>query len=137
MFPKRPIFLLEFAALHRARDQHFHLVEVKRFGHKIVSAALHRLHGHIDRTISSHHDADRRTRHLQRAIDQQHSVFVPEAQIGEEHVDLLALEDVYRAGDVRRDIDIIIVLEQAAQPIARVLLIVNDQNSGLQIHGFA
>jgi hypothetical protein len=76
-------------------------------------------------------------RHFKRATDQQHSVFVPEAQIGEEHVDLLALEYVYRSGDVRRDIDIIIVLEQAAQPIARVLLIVNDQNSGLEIHGFA
>ena len=81
LLPKRAIFLLELAPLHRARDQHFDLVEVERLGHKIVRAAFHRLDCHIHRAVGRHHDTDRGTRHFQGAIDQGHSVFAAETQI--------------------------------------------------------
>ena len=79
LLTERAIFLLEFATPHRAGDQHFYFVEIQRFGHKIVRSAFHRFHGHVDRAISSHHDADRSARHFQRAIDQLHSIFAAEA----------------------------------------------------------
>ena len=69
LFAERAIFLLKFAALHRARDQQFDFVEVQRLGDEIVSATFHRLDCDIDRAVSGHHDADRRTRHFQCAID--------------------------------------------------------------------
>ena len=137
LFPQRAIFLLEFAALHRARDQQFNLVEIERLGDEIVSTAFHRLHCEIHRAVSGHHDADRRTRNFQCTIDQDHPVFAAEAEIGEEHIDLLALEHVHRASDVGGDVHVVIVLEQTAQSVARVLLVVNDQDNGLESHGFA
>ena len=134
LFAERAIFLLKFAALHRARDQQFDFVEIQRLGDEIVSAAFHRLDCDIDRAVSGHHDADRRTRHFQCAIDQDHPVFIAKAQVSKQHIDLLALEHVHRASNVRRDVHVVIVLEQASQPVARMLLVVNDQDSGLKIH---
>jgi hypothetical protein len=97
LFAERAIFLLKFAALHRARDQQFDFVEVQRLGDEIVSAAFHRLDCDIDRAVSGHHDADRRTRHFQCAIDQGHSIFAAEAEVSKKHIDLLALQHVHRA----------------------------------------
>ncbi len=77
------------------------------------------------------------TRYFQCAIDQGHAVFVPETKISEEHVHLLALEHVHRAGDIRGDVHVVIVLKQTAQPVARMLLVINDQDSRLRTHGFA
>ena len=91
LFPKRAIFLLELPALHGSRDQQLNLVEVERLGHKIVGAAFHCFHCDIDRPVSRHHDTDRGTRHFQSAIDQGHSIFAAETQIGEKHIDLLAI----------------------------------------------
>src|SRR6266566_2605686 len=134
LLTERAIFLLEFASLHRARDQHFDLVEIKRLGNKIVGAAFHRFDRDVDRAISSHHDADGSPRHFQSAIDQLHSVVATEAQIGQEHLDLLAFEDVHRASDISSDIHIVIVLQQPPEPIARMLLVIDDEDGGLKIH---
>ena len=69
LLAERAIFLLKFASLHRARDQHFDFVEIERLRHEVVGAAFHRLDCDIDRTVRCHHDADRRTRHFQSAIN--------------------------------------------------------------------
>ena len=63
-----------------------------------------------------------------------HSIFAAEAQISEKHIDLLALQHVHRAGNIRRDIHVVIVLEQTPQPVAGMLLVINNQNRGLKIH---
>ena len=55
-------------------------------------------------------------RHFQGAIDQLHSIFASEAQIGQQKIDMFALQHVHRAGDVRRDVDIVLILEQLPQP---------------------
>ena len=128
---QRAIFLLKLSALHRTRDQQFHLVEVERFGDKIVRTAFHRFDCDIDRTVSGHHDADWGPWHFQSAIDQGHPVLVAEAEISEKHVDLLALEHVGRACNIGGDIHIVIVLQQTSQPVARMLLIIHNQNSRL------
>ena len=85
---KRAIFLLHPARLQRARDQHFNFVEIERLGHEIVGAAFHRLDRGIDRTVGRHHDANRRMRHFQRALDQLHAILAAEPQIGQQQVDL-------------------------------------------------
>jgi hypothetical protein len=58
-----------------------------------------------------------------------------EAEVSKKHVDLLALKHVYRPADVCRHVNVVIVLEQTPQPVARMLFIVDDQDSGLDIHG--
>ena len=115
----------------RARDQQFDLVQVERLGHKIVGAAFHRFDRDIDRAVGRHHDADRGTRHFQGAIDQGHSIFAAEAQVGEKDVDLLAVEHIHRTGDIRRDIHVVIVLKQTPQAVARVLLVIDNEDGGL------
>ena len=44
---------------------------------------------------------------------------------------LFALEHVHRAGDVARDVNVVIVLEQPTQTIAGVLFVVDDEDRGL------
>jgi hypothetical protein len=131
LLPQRAIFLLELAALHGAREQQFNLVEIERLGDKIVCTAFHRLDCDIDRAVGGHHDADWRTRHFQGAIDQRHSVFAAEAKVSEKDVNLLAFEYVYRACNIGGDIDIVIVLKQTSQPVARMLLVIHNENGGL------
>jgi hypothetical protein len=64
LLAQRPVLLLHPPARECPRDQHLNFVEVERFGDEIVGAALHRLHGRIDGTVSCHHDGDRRMRQL-------------------------------------------------------------------------
>ena len=109
LLAQRPILLLEPAAPERARDQHLDLVEIERLGHKIVGAALHRRDRGVDRAVSRHHDADRRMRQLEGALDQRHAILAAEAEIGQQHIDLIALQHIERARDVGRDIGVVIV----------------------------
>ena len=55
-------------------------------------------------------------------------------KIGEKHVNLLAVEHVCRASDIRGDIHIVIVLEQTAQPVAGMLLIIHNKDGRLKVH---
>ena len=134
LLPQRAIFLLQLPGAERARDQHFDLVEIERLGHKIVGAALHRFDRGIDRTVRRHHDADRRMRQFQRAIDQRHPVLAREPQIGDQHIDRLALEHIHRAADVFRDVGVVFILEQTPQSIARMLFIIDNEDGGLRRH---
>ena len=54
-----------------------------------------------------------------------------EAQIGEKDIDLLALENVHGARDIRGDIHIVIVLKQTSQPVARMLLVIHNKDGAL------
>ncbi len=132
LLAQRPILLLHPPAGQRPRDQDFDLVEIERLGHEIVGAALHRLDRGIDRAVGRHHDADRRMREFERALDQGHAVVAAETQIGDHHIDLFAFQHVHRAADVLRDISVVFVLEQTPQSIARVLFVIDDQDGGLE-----
>ena len=55
-----------------------------------------------------------------------------ETQIGDEDIDRLAFQHVHRAANIFRDVGVVVVLEQAAQTITRVLLVVDDENSWLE-----
>ncbi len=135
LLPERAIFLLQFATLHGTGNQQFDFVQIKRLGDKIVCAAFHRFDRDVDRAVCRHHDADGSAWHFQSAIDQLHSIFSTEAQIGEKHVDLLPLEDVHRAGNIRSDIHVVFVFKQTPQSVARMLFIIDDQDSGLnEVH---
>jgi len=65
-------------------------------------------------------------RHFQGALDQLHAVLVAEAEIGQEKVDLFALEHAHCPRYVARDVNVVIVLEQTAQAVARMFFVVND-----------
>ena len=133
--PERAVFLLEFAPLHRVRNQQFDFVQIERLGDKIVGAAFHRFDRDIDGTVCRHHDADGSTRHFQGAIDQGHSIFAAEAQVGEENVDLLAFEHIDRAGDICCDIHVILILEQLPKAVPSVLLVIDNEDGGLnEVH---
>ena len=68
-------------------------------------------------------------------IDQSHSIFAAQSEIGEKDVDVLAFEHIHRAGDVARDINVIIIFEHTPQPVTRVLLIIDNENGWLhQFH---
>ena len=97
--------------MHRARDEQFNFIEVERLGNKIVGTAFHRFHGYVHRPVGRHHDAGRRAGHFQRAINQGHSIFAAETQVGKKHIDLLSLKHVYRARNIGGDIHIVFVLK--------------------------
>ena len=132
LLTQRPIFLLHPAAGQGARDQDFDLVEVERLGHEIVGAAFHRFDRGVDRTVGRHHDADGRMRKFERALDQGHAVVAAETEIGDEQINRFAFEHVHRAANILGDVGIVFVLEQTAQPIARMLFVIDDQDGGLK-----
>src|SRR5439155_1419247 len=57
--------------------------------------------------------------------------FAAEAQIGQDKIDMFALENVHGAGNVTRHVNVVIVLEQAAQSVPRMFFVINDQDDGL------
>ena len=76
-------------------------------------------------------------RKFQGALDQDHSVVPTEPQIGDEQVNLLSLEHIHRATNILRDIGVVLILEQTPQSIARMLLVIDDQDGGLKrVHGW-
>ena len=132
LLAQRPIFLLHFAAGQGARDQDFDFVEIERLRHEIVGAAFHRFDRGVDRAVGRHHDGDRRMREFQRALDQGHSVVTAETEVGDHQIDLLALEHIHRAANVLRDVGVVFILEQTPEPVARMLLVIDDQDRGLK-----
>ena len=74
------------------------------------------------------------SRHFQRAIDQGHSIFAAETQVGEKHIDLLAIHYIDRACNIRSDVHIVIILKQTSQPVTSVLLVINNENRWLYVH---
>ena len=130
---QHPIFLLEFSAAERSRDQHFHLVEIQRLGHEIIRATLHCLHRRIHGTVGRHHDANRRMRPLQRALDQLHSVIARQPQISDQDIDVIALDHIHRARQISRDVGVVFVLQQLPQPIPGMLFVVNNEDR--RLHG--
>ena len=71
-----------------------------------------------------------------RALDQGHAIFAAQPKIGQEKIDLLAFEHGHGPADVGRHIDVILVLQQTAQPVPGVLLVIDDEDGGLDgIHG--
>ena len=69
LLAERAIFLLQSAGLQGACDQQLDFVQIERLRDKIVGAAFHCFDRDIDGAVGRHHDANRRTRHFQGAID--------------------------------------------------------------------
>ena len=55
-----------------------------------------------------------------------------ESEIGDKQIDLFPFKDVHRSPDVFGNIGVVFVLEQTAQPIAGVLLVIDDQDGRLK-----
>jgi len=66
--------------------------------------------------------------HFEGAVDQVHSVVIAQAQISQKNVDRLSLQHIDGSSDICGDVDIIIVLEQTPQAVARMLLVVDDKD---------
>ena len=67
--------------------------------------------------------------HLERAVDEGHAVFRAKAQVGQEQIDALAFQDGKRPGHVGGgvNLEIRVVLQRTAQPVAGVLFVVYDE----------
>ena len=48
-------------------------------------------------------------RQFERALDQRHSVLAAETQIGQEDIDLIALQNIERARDIGRDVGVVVI----------------------------
>ena len=100
------VLALDHAAAQGAAHEDFQPVEVQRLGDEIVRPALHRGDGGVHRAVGGHHDAHRRRGHLQRPVDERHAVLAAQAQVGQEQIDALALQDRERAGHVAGRVDL-------------------------------
>src|SRR5438105_11192296 len=69
--------------------------------------------------------------HLQRPIDELHSILRAEPKIGQKEINRLPLQYINGAGNVRRHIDVIPVFQQTAQAVTGMLLVVNNEDGGL------
>ena len=90
--PELLVFPAGVAFAERAFDENFEPVDVHRLRNKIVSSALHRLHGGIHRSIGSHHDADRRVCLFHNPLDERHAIITAEPQVGEHDIHRHALQ---------------------------------------------
>jgi hypothetical protein len=60
-----------------------------------------------------------------------HAVIAGETEIGEEDIDLLAFQHAHRAGDIFRDVSVVLVVKEPTQAIPRVLFVIDDEDGGL------
>src|ERR1700722_178771 len=86
------ILLLRLASLDSSRDLEPEFVDVYGLGHKVVGSALHRFNGGGNRAIGGHQQANRRSRPLKDLLDQRHSVFPTQPQIGQDQIDMVRIQ---------------------------------------------
>jgi len=70
-------------------------------------------------------------RHFQCALDQLHSIFPRQPQVGQEQVDRFAFEDADCAADVFGHIDVVFAFEQTPQSVTGMLFVIDNQNRWL------
>ena len=128
---QRDILHLQRAAAQRTFDEQVQFLDVERLGDEMISAPLHRLHGHVHAAVGRHHNDDRFIRHRQRLADQSHAVIRAEPQVGHHDVHLLVLQNLQRLRAVGRYIDIEVVLQRKPEAVAGVLFIINNEDGGL------
>jgi hypothetical protein len=75
------------ALFHCTLERVPQLVELKRLGNEISSAALDDFHGVLDRSETGHHDADDVGVQLERGLDDTRAVLPGESQVGDHHVE--------------------------------------------------
>ena len=133
---QRLIFLLERSAPQRAGDAQFEFVDLQPpLRDVIIRALLHRLHRDILRTVRRHQNAHRRFVQRFRALDQLHAVLLRQPQVREQHGEILALKQAHRRRGVLRHINVVMLLERRAQPLARRLLVIHNEQHRFLGHG--
>ena len=86
------VFAAGVALAEGALDKDFEPVDIHRLRNKVVGPALHRLHGGIHRTVSGHHDANRRVRFFNNPLNERHTIIPAEPQVGEHDIHRHALQ---------------------------------------------
>ena len=126
--------LLRRPRFQPAGQQQLDLPEIDRLLQEPIGAAAHRLHRRIHVAVGGHHDADRLLRELERALEDGHAILARHPQVGEHRVGRHILHQPRRLHGVLRDEALILILERRAQPLAGMLLVVDDEDRGL--HGW-
>ena len=87
------------APLDRARDEKAEKVRLDRLGDEVLGAALHRVHGGLDRAERGHHDHRKGGVEGSRRVEDGEPVRAGEAPVGQDEIDRLArLQELDRLG---------------------------------------
>ena len=104
-------------------------------GDVVVGSLLHRFDRDIFRTVGGHQDAHGGAIGGLGPIDEFHAVQTGHAQIRQQHLKVLLLQQSDRRLRVLRHVDVITILQCCAQPVPCGLLVINYQQLRL-IHEF-
>ena len=126
-------FLFRRARLQAAFEEQLDLAEVDGLLHEPIGAAAHRLHRGLHVAVSRHHQANRLRRKLQGAVDDRHAVFAGHPKVRQHRVGRHVLHQARGFRGVFGHESLILILQGRAQAFARVLLVVDNQNS--RFHG--
>ena len=132
LLPQRLVFNFKRLMAQRPADPHFQLVNLHpSFGDVVVGPAFHRFHRHFFRAVSGHQNADRRFRKRLRPRDQFHAVLARQPKVRQQHIEMFLLQQLHRRTSVFGKINVVTDLQHRAQPLARRLFIVHDQQHRL------
>ncbi len=121
------VFAVGVAFAEGALDENFESVDIHRLRDKIVSSTLHSLHGGIHRSISSHHDADRRVCLFDNPFDERHAIIPAESQVGEHDIHRHALQSRQGTIGIRRDINLKLGIQRMAETVAGIFFVINNE----------
>ena len=128
LLAQRLVFDLERLVPQGAGNPQFQLVDLHPpLGDVVVGPPFHRFDRHFLRTIGGHQDADRRAGKGFGPRDQFHAVFVGQAQVGQQHVQMFFLQQLDRRRRVFGNIDVVAVLQRRAQAVAGRFLVIDDE----------
>ena len=123
---------LDFERLRfqRALHQHFEPLDVDGLRQEIHGAPLHRLDGGIDVAVGGHHEHGRALWKGEGLVDDLEPRLPGHAQIGQDDVEGLGIEEIERFVGARGDCDIVVVGQRLLQTLAGVFLVIDDEHAG-------
>ena len=112
---QRDVFHLQVLAAQRVGNAHLQFVYLQTaFGDVVIGPTLHRLDGQFFRTIGRHQDADGRLREGFGPRDQFHAVLGREPEIGQQHIEMVLLQQLRRRLGVLGQVHVVTIFERRA-----------------------
>ena len=125
------VLALQIPGAQGAGEHEVELVEVHGLREEVLRAELHRLHRRLHRPVGGEQDADRGGVAGARLAQEREAVAAGHADVGEHHVDRLALERLERGGGRFGQDDLVVAAQRSAEALAGVALVVHDEHDGL------
>ncbi len=128
---KLDILPFHLDGLHRPPQQQLGPVQVQRLGHIVVGTLLDRLDRAFHRAICGHDDTRRRGRVLLAQMQNIQPAFASQAQIGQNHIHRLGLQQISRCLHIHGQKNLKIVLQGSTQRFPGVLFVIHNKQLGL------